>query len=128
MHMNTLQYVTVLPFRQHGKRPLGLRVSTAAKVLALLTLITLGLLAAIPATAIDLVAFTGITGPLTSALTQLAALAPGVKALVGFIGFVVALISLTALRNFSPVLFYIGMAIFGAVGLIIGGSIMGATI
>lgn len=126
--MNTLQYVTVLPFKQHGKRPLGMRVSTMAKVLALLTLITLGLLAAIPATAIDLVAFTGIGGPLTSALMQLAALAPGVKALVGFIGFVVALISLTALRNFGPVLFYIGMVIFAAVGLVIGGAIMGATI
>ena len=94
----------------------------------LLNLITLGLLAAIPVAAIDLVAFTGITGPLTSALTQLAALAPGVNALVGFIGFVVALISLSALRNFSPVLFFIGLAIFGSVGLVIGGAIMGATI
>ena len=39
--------------------------------------------------------------------------------LVGFIGFVVALISLSALRNFGPVLFYVGLAIFAAVGLVI---------
>jgi hypothetical protein len=73
-------------------------------------------------------AFTGITGPLTSALTQIAALGPGIKALVGFVGFVVALISLSALRNFGPVLFYVGLAIFAAVGLVIAGAIMGAVI
>ena len=76
----------------------------------------------------DLVAFTGITGPLTSALTQIASLGPGIKALVGFVGFVVALISLAALRNFGPVLFYVGLAIFAAVGLVIAGAIMGAVI
>lgn len=81
---------------------------------------------ALPSHALDLIAFNGITGPMTSALTQLAALAPGVKALVGFVGFVVALISLAALRNFGPVLFYLGLAIFGAVGLTIAGAIMGA--
>ena len=53
---------------------------------------------------------------------------PGIKALVGFVGFVVALISLSALRNFGPVLFYIGLAIFAAVGLVIAGAIMGAVI
>ncbi|RTL56531.1 MAG: hypothetical protein EKK46_04640 [Rhodocyclaceae bacterium] len=78
--------------------------------------------------ALDLVAFTGITGPLTSALTQIAQLGPGIKALVGFVGFVVALISLSALRNFGPVLFYVGLAIFAAVGLVIAGAIMGAVI
>ena len=77
---------------------------------------------------VDLVAFTGITGPLTSALTQIASLGPGIKALVGFVGFVVALISLAALRNFGPVLFYVGLAIFAAVGLVIAGAIMGAVI
>ena len=87
-----------------------------------------GLLAAFPTHALDLVAFTGITGPLVGALTLLAALGPGIKALVAFIGFVVAFISLAALRNFGPVLFYIGMAIFGAVGLVIAGAIMGAVI
>ena len=83
---------------------------------------------AIPTYALDLVTFGGITGPMTSALTQLAALGPGIKALVGFVGFIVALISLSALRNFGPVLFYIGLAIFGAVGLVISGAIMGLTI
>jgi len=96
--------------------------------MALFAAIMQGLCAAFPSHAIDLVAFGGITGPLVSALTQLAALAPGVKALVGFIGFVVALISLAALRNFGPVLFYIGLAIFAAVGLVIAGAIMGAVV
>lgn len=78
--------------------------------------------------ALDLVAFAGISGPLTAALTQLASLAPGVKALIGFIGFVVALVSLAGLRNFAPVLFYLGLAIFAAVGLVIAGAIMGAVV
>jgi hypothetical protein len=97
-------------------------------VLGLPALAVLGLMAAFPSHALDLVAFTGITGPLVAALTQLSALAPGVKALVGFVGFVVAFISLAALRNFGPVLFYLGMAIFGAVGLTIAGAILGAVI
>ena len=97
-------------------------------VTVLLAMIVLGLGATFPGYALDLVAFTGITGPLTSALTQIAALGPGIKALVGFVGFVVALISLSALRNFGPVLFYIGLAIFAAVGLVIAGAIMGAVI
>lgn len=94
----------------------------------LLAVSLLGLLVAFPSFALDLVGFTGITGPLTSALTQISALGPGIKALVGFVGFVVALISLAALRNFGPVLFYVGLAIFGAVGLVIAGAIMGAVI
>lgn len=92
------------------------------------TLAVLISMMAMPSYAIDLVAFTGITGPLTSALTQIASLGPGIKALVGFVGFVVALISLAALRNFGPVLFYVGLAIFAAVGLVIAGAIMGAVI
>ena len=103
-----------------ARKPMNLTV--------LLALIALGLGIAFPGYALDLVAFTGITGPLTSALTQIAALGPGIKALVGFVGFVVALISLSALRNFGPVLFYIGLAIFAAVGLVIAGAIMGAVI
>ena len=96
--------------------------------IGLLTL-ALGVLAlALPGHALDLVAFTGITGPMTSALAQIADLGPAIKALVGFIGFVVALISLSALRNFGPVLFYVGMAIFAAVGLVIAGAIMGAVV
>src|SRR5207237_8681501 len=77
---------------------------------------------------LDLVAFAGSAGPLTAALTQLATLAPGVKALIGFIGFVVALVSLAGLRIFGPVLFYLGFAIFAAVGLVIAGAIMGAVL
>ncbi len=96
--------------------------------MALLVLLTLGLGIAFPGHALDLVGFTGITGPLTSALTQISELGPGIKALVGFVGFVVALISLAALRNFGPVLFYVGLAIFAAVGLVIAGAIMGFTV
>jgi hypothetical protein len=97
-------------------------------IASLLAFLTLGLMATFPSHALDLVAFAGIGGPLAAALGQLAALAPGVKALVGFVGFVVAFISLAALRNFGPVLFYLGMAIFGAVGLTIAGAILGAVI
>lgn len=93
-----------------------------------LAMLVMGLGLAMPGFALDLVAFTGITGPLTSALAQISALGPSVKALVGFVGFVVALISLSALRNFGPVLFYVGLAIFGAVGLVIAGAIMGAVV
>jgi hypothetical protein len=94
----------------------------------LLILTVIGLAIAFPSYALDLVTFSGVTGPLTSALSTFADLGPGVKALVGFIGFVVALISLAGLRNFGPVLFYAGLAIFGAVGLVIAGAIMGAVI
>ena len=94
----------------------------------LLVLLVTGLGLALPGYALDLVAFTGITGPMTSALAQISALGPGIKALVGFVGFVVALISLSALRNFGPVLFYVGLAIFAAVGLVIAGAIMGAVV
>jgi len=98
------------------------------RVASALAMLTLGLGLSMPGFALDLVAFTGITGPLTSALAQISALGPSVKALVGFVGFVVAFISLAALRNFGPVLFYLGMAIFGAVGLTIAGAILGAVI
>jgi len=99
-----------------------------AAFIGLLVIALVGLALAFPTHALDLVAFTGITGPLTSALTQIADLGPGIKALVGFVGFVVALISLSALRNFGPVLFYVGLAIFAAVGLVIAGAIMGAVV
>jgi hypothetical protein len=93
-----------------------------------LAVLAVGLGLAFPGHALDLVAFSEIDGPMASALAQIAALGPGIKALVGFVGFVVALISLAALRNFGPVLFYVGLAIFGAVGLVIAGAIMGAEI
>jgi hypothetical protein len=94
------------------------------------TLIAVVLLSFSAATsyALDLVTFSGISGPLTSALTQLATLSPGVKALIGFLGFVVALVSLAGLRNFAPVLFYLGLAIFAAIGLVVAGAIMGAVV
>lgn len=106
----------------------SLRSPARRPMLVALALIVLGIGMALPCYALDLVGFTGITGPLTSALTQISALGPGIKALVGFVGFVVALISLSALRNFGPVLFYVGLAIFAAVGLVIAGAIMGAVI
>ncbi len=103
------------------RKPLLMRVATFA-------VIALALLAAAPSQALDLVAFTGITGPLTAALTTIGTLTPGIKAIVGVVGFVVAFISLSALRNMGPVLFFMGLAIFGAVGLTIAGAILGATI
>ena len=107
-------------FRNSPRRPLT--------IMALFGVLVLGLATAFPTHALDLVGFVGIAGPMTAALTQIAALGPGIKALVGFVGFVVALISLSALRNFGPVLFYVGLAIFAAVGLVIAGAIMGAVI
>jgi len=104
------------------------RMRKRAGFFCLLTMALVCVGIASPSHALDLVAFTGITGPLTAALTSIAELGPGIKALVGFVGFVVALISLSALRNFGPVLFYVGLAIFGAVGLVIAGAIMGAVI
>jgi hypothetical protein len=116
--MNTALITSTATIRSLNRKPLV--------AVLLIALLLTGLGAAFPGYALDLVAFTGITGPLTSALTQISALGPGIKALVGFVGFVVALISLSALRNFGPVLFYVGLAIFAAVGLVIAGAIMGA--
>ncbi len=72
---------------------------TVASLVALLSVLASGLMATFPSHALDLVAFVGIGGPLAAAL-----------------------------RNFGPVLFYLGMAIFGAVGLTIAGAILGAVI
>ncbi len=96
------------------------------KVIAIPVLI--GMLLSSVAGAVDLNSLATITGPLSTALTQLSSLGPGIKALVGFISFVVAFITLAALKNMGPVLFYIGAMIFGAVGLSIGGAILGAVI
>ena len=109
--MSTVTFASVSIFRLSPRRPLT--------VMALFGLLVLGLCVAFPGHALDLVGFVGIAGPMTSALAQIAALGPSIKALVGFVGFVVALISLSALRNFGPVLFYVGLAIFAAVGLVI---------
>ena len=108
--------------------PLLPRPSRRASVVVLSCVALAILFVAAPSYAIDLVDFAGIEGPLVAALTQMAALAPGIKALVGFIGFCVALIALAALRNFAPVLFYLGLAIFGAVGLVVSGAIMGTVV
>jgi hypothetical protein len=99
---------------------------TVATALMVAT-VALGILAT-TAEALDLVAFTGITGPLTSALTQLGSLTPGVKAIVGVVAFAIALFGLSILRNFGPAVYFVGVCIFAAVGLVVGGSIMGATV
>src|SRR5262249_21340002 len=78
--------------------------------------------------ALDLVTFARVTVPLSGALTTLATLTPGVKAIVGVVGFVVAFIDLSALRSFGAALCYVGVAIFGSVGLVVAGAILGATI
>ncbi|HEX8604146.1 MAG TPA: hypothetical protein VF774_15980 [Pseudoduganella sp.] len=104
-------------------RSVSRRMPVLGAILAILSAFLVG-----PSLAVDLEAFTGIAGPLTSALTQLSTLTPGLKGIVGFISFCVAFISLAGLRNLGPVLFYIGVMIFGAVGLLIGGAIMGAVI
>lgn len=78
--------------------------------------------------ALDLVAFAGIQGPLVSALTQLASLTPAIKALVGVVAFAVALFGLSVLRNFGPAIYFVGVCIFAAVGLLVGGAIMGAVV
>ncbi len=103
------------------RKPLPLAVATLA-------VLALALLAAAPSQALDLVAFTGITGPLTSALTTIGTLTPAIKAIVAVVAFTVAVISLSMLRNMGPVLMFVGVAIFAAVGLTIAGAIMGATI
>jgi hypothetical protein len=100
---------------------------TLAAVLAV-TAIALLVVATSEAQALDLVAFTGITGPLTAALTQLGTLTPGVKAIVGVVAFAIALFGLSILRNFGPAVYFVGVCIFAAVGLVVGGSIMGATV
>jgi len=122
-----MQSLPALPF---PSRLFATRMATRQPLLwaGALLLASLLLLATMPSYAIDLVNLGAIGGPLGSALNTLGTLTPGVKALVGFISFVVALISLAALRNFGPVLYYIGVAIFATVGLVIAGAIMGAVI
>lgn len=101
--------------------------TTPKRALALFAALV-GVLCARLSYAVDLTALTAIGGPLATALTQLSGLTPGMKALVGFLAFAVAFVSLAALRNMGPIMLYIGVAIFGAVGLSIGGAILGATI
>lgn len=86
------------------------------------------LLLAATASAVDLVNLPAVGGPLVGALTTLGSLTPGVKALIGFLGFIVAFVALSAMRNFGPVIFFIGLTVFGAVGLVVGGAILGAVV
>ena len=72
-------------------------------------------------------AATGL-GPVSTAIQQFADMNTGLKALVILIGFLVALIGLAALRNFAPVLGYVGLAIFAAVCLTVAFAIAGAVI
>lgn len=82
----------------------------------------------VAAQAVDFTTLGAFGGPLATALAQLDALTPGLRALIGFLAFVVAFITLAAAKNFSAVLFYVGIMIFGAVGLAVGGAILGVTI
>ncbi len=91
-------------------------------------LCVLSVLVSATAGAIDFTTLAAFGGPLGTALAQLNTLTPGLRALVGFLAFVVTFISLAALKNFGPVLFYVGVMIFGSVGLAVGGAILGATI
>jgi hypothetical protein len=100
----------------------------ARKALPTLGLVAALLAAVAPAYALNLTTFAGITGPLTTALTTIAGLNPSIQAIVAVVGFVVAFISLSALRSFGPVLFFVGLAIFGSVGLVVAGAILGAVI
>ena len=111
-----------LPFssRQRMTRCASLALATA--------LFALATLSACPSLAMDLVTFAGVAGPLVGALATIATITPGVKAIVGVVGFIVAFIALTALRSFGPVLYYVGLAVFGSVGLVVAGAIMGAVI
>ncbi len=120
--MNTLLN---LPIAMSFKLPSAQRY---LKAFGLIVTMLIGLMAAFPSQAVDFTALGSIGGPLQTALTTLDGMTPGIKALIGFIAFTVALISLAALRNFSPVLFFIGVAIFAATGLVIAGAIMGASV
>ena len=95
-------------------------------VVAVALVLSIG--AVLPSYGLDLITFAGITGPLVGALTTLSTLTPAVKAIVAVVAFVVAFIALATLRNFSPALGYVGVAIFGSVGLVVAGAIMGAVI
>lgn len=100
----------------------------ALAALAVLAAMLLSLLAN-PAWAVDLVTFGPLlTGPLGGALQAIADLTPSAKAIIGVLAFIVALISLSALRNMGPVIYYIGVMIFGGVGLTVGGALLGAVI
>lgn len=117
--MNTLLNRLHLPFSLPSLRD-------CIKATGLMLTMLLGMVLAFPSHAVDFAALGTLGGPLQEALTTLGGMEDGVKALIGFIAFTVALISLAALRNFGPVLFFIGVTIFAGTGLVIAGEIMGA--
>lgn len=91
--------------------------------LLMLAVMMFGLLLAFPSLAVN----NGTNlGALSSAVNTLTEMGPAVKTIIAFVGFVVALISLASLRSMGPALFFIGLAIFGAVGLAIATQVMGA--
>ncbi len=117
------------PSGSAARRIFTVRAAPKGKLFYLLSTFFVGVVLMMSsAWAVDLTALTSIGGPLASALTQIDSLTPGIKALIGVIGFIVAFIALAAARNASPVLFYVMMLIFGAVGLPIGGAILGAVV
>lgn len=121
--------VNFKPSGSPARRIFAQRAAPKSKLFYLLSAFAVGtILLMSSAWAVDLTALTSIGGPLASALTQIDSLTPGLKALIGVIGFIVAFIALAAARNASPVLFYVMMLIFGAVGLPIGGAILGAVV
>ncbi len=68
------------------------------------------------------------TGAMATVFDQINGITPGVKAIVAIVGFIVALVSLVALRSFSAVLFFLGLAVFGAGGLAMAQTLLGATV
>lgn len=67
-------------------------------------------------------------GAMESVFTTINDITPGIRAVVAVVGFIVALVSLVALRSFSAVLFFLGLAVFGAGGLAVAQSLLGATV
>ncbi len=67
-------------------------------------------------------------GALATAVTAVNGLTAAGKTIVAVLGFLVALISLVALRSFTAVLFIVGFAIFGGVGLAMIRTLMGASL
>ena len=116
--------MNAIPFSISFARP-----SRKTMTLVCFLVLAAGLLAANPSYAITgELDGSASAGALQTTVNTLFGLSTGIKALIGFIGFVVAFISLAALRNMGPVLFYVGMAVFGAVGLGVAATIMGAVV
>lgn len=84
--------------------------------------------AALLALAMDPAMASSATGAMANVFDQINNITPGVKAVVAIVGFIVALVSLVALRSFSAVLFFLGLAVFGAGGLGMAQALLGATV